>query len=599
MLPSSVARIVILYLTLLLAGCGGGGGGGGGGVSALEAPEQITVDGGRTRITVTWSGVANASSYNIYYATTSPVNTATATRVAGVGSPQTIRFLADGITPLSNGTRYYAVVTAVSGNSESTPSPEKSAFAADPAPPLAPLNIRAEAGDGQITAHWDASDGATAYHVYYASNANVSKTTGAKLTGASPLVVPGLSSGIQYYLIVTAENAAGESADSFTASATPSDLPPPLSPAGLQAALDPADSSRVLLTWTASAGATRYNLYTGNAWGVSKSSGVLTANVSSPLALTNLTLHQPAFFVVTAINGSGESAESDQVSATPRATPLPPASARMVGIPAGSFLFGDSNDAITYAKPVKSISVGDFRIDRYETTYALWRTVHDWALLNGYSFDNAGQNGSERTGTDMPVTRVNWYDVVKWLNARSEMEGFGPVYFTDAGHTTVYRTGRVDLNNSMVNWSGDGYRLPTEAEWEKASRGGLVGQRYPWGNDPADTSLVTSAQANYTAGRTISVGVLPANDLGLHDMAGNIWEWTWNWWVADYNDPSVVAVDPLGPDAPLDMLNDYLKVRRGGGIAYGPAFLRNAERVGRVPTYTAPYFGFRSARSGS
>ena len=148
MLASHPIRIIVLFLTLLLAGClGGDGNNEAGGVTAVGAPEQITVDGGRARITVTWSGVANASSYNIYYSTTSPVNTATATRVAGVGSPQTIRFLADGITPLTNGTRYYAVVTATSGNIESMPSREKSALAADPAPPMAPLNIRAEAGD--------------------------------------------------------------------------------------------------------------------------------------------------------------------------------------------------------------------------------------------------------------------------------------------------------------------------------------------------------------------------------------------------------------------------------------------------------------------
>lgn len=596
MLVSRWTERVMLLLLVLLTGCGGGGGG----VVAVApaAPEQITVDGGRARITVTWSGVSGATSYNIYYAATTPVNVATATKVAGVGSPQTIRYLADNITPLSNGTRYYAIVTAVSAGGESAHSAEKSAVASDPAPPLAPLNIRAEAGNGQITAHWDNSDGAVSYNLYYATTPNVGKTNGIKLSGASPLVVPGLTSGTKYYLAVTAENAAGESAESFYVSATPSVSPPPASPTNLQAVLDPADPSRVVLSWTPSAGATQYNLYTGNDWGVTKSSGTAVANVSSPSTRSGLTLHMPTFFVVTAVNAAGESAESNQVSATPRSVALVAADNRMVGIPAGSFQFGDSSDAITYAKPVKDINVSAFRIDRYETTYALWQSVYTWAVSNGYVFDNAGQNGSEVTGTDMPVTRVSWYDVVKWLNARSEMEGLTPVYYTDAGHTTVYRSGRVDMQNSMVNWAGNGYRLPTEAEWEKAARGGLVAKRYPWGDDPANVSLISSAQANYTAGRTISVGVLPANGYGLFDMSGNVWEWTWNWWVDDYNHASVIASDPVGPDTPVSMVSSYLRVRRGGGIAYGPSFLRNAERVGRVPTYTAPYFGFRSVRSG-
>ena len=88
-----------------------------------------------------------------------------------------------------------------------------------------------------------------------------------------------------------------------------------------------------------------------------------------------------------------------------------------------------------------------------------------------------------------PVYDVNWYDCVKWCNARSQQEGKRPVYFTDAGMTQVYTNG--DMDAVYANWSGQGYRLPTEAEWEKAARGGLVGQRFPWGN------MISWNQANY------------------------------------------------------------------------------------------------------
>jgi formylglycine-generating enzyme required for sulfatase activity len=599
MLVSRWIERVMLLLLVLLTGCGGGGGGGGGAAVAPGAPEQITVDGGRARITVTWSGVSGATSYNIYYAATTPVNIATATKIAGVGSPQTIRFLADNITPLNNGTRYYAIVTAVGAGGESAHSAEKSAVASDPAPPLAPLNIRADAGSGQITLHWDAANGAASYNLYYGTTADVTQTTGTKVTGVtSPHILGGLSSGTPYYVIITAVGAAGESADSFYVSATPSATPPPVAPTNLQAALDPLDPTRVVLTWTASAGATRYNLYTSSAWGVTKATGTLVANITSPRTLTGLPLNKPVFIVVTAANAAGESSESLDVSATPRAVAIVAPNARMVSIPAGNFLFGDSNDAIAYAKPVKTINVSGFCIDRYETTYDLWKTVHDWAVLHGYTFDNPGTRGADGNGTDVPATTVNWYDAVKWLNARSEMEGLTPAYYTDALHATVYRTGRENLANDRVNWTGNGYRLPTEAEWEKAARGSLAGNRWPWGNDPANVGLVDPALANYNEGRATSVSVYPANGYGLYDMAGNVWEWTWNWWVDDYGHASVVATDPVGPDSPI-AADKILRVRRGGGYAYGAAFLRNAERMGRVPTYIANYFGFRSIRSAN
>ena len=84
---------------------------------------------------------------------------------------------------------------------------------------------------------------------------------------------------------------------------------------------------------------------------------------------------------------------------------------------------------------------------------------------------------------------VNWYDCVKWCNARSQQEGLTPVYYTDAGLTQVYTNG--ETTTVYANWTANGYRLPTEAEWEKAARGGLSGQRFPWGN------TITESQANY------------------------------------------------------------------------------------------------------
>ena len=556
-------------------------------------PAQLAVDGGSARVTVAWSAVEGATAYNVYYSTAPGVTKTSGTKISGYASPYVVR-------NLNNGIPYYVVVTAVGSTGESVVSKEKTATPAVVSPPLAPLNPRAEAGSGQIVVRWDASDGATSYNLYHAAVAGVTKASGTKVTGVnSPYTLTPLASDTARYAVVTAVGAAGESGESFEVTATPSPTTPPPAPANVRAALDGTDPGKVVLNWNASDYATKYTVYYGSAWGVTKQTGTRIDNVTSPYTISGLTRDKAAYFVVTASNGNGESADSAQVAATPRTAALPAFGQRMVPIPSGSFQMGDNLDAITYAQPVITVAVSSFYIDRFETGYDLWKQVYDWAVARGYAFDRPGTDGFDvpAIGTDMPVTAVSWYDTVKWLNARSEMEGQRPAYYTDVGRTSVYRSGQTDLTNAMVDWAACGYRLPTEAEWEKSSRGGLAGKRYPWGDDPADPNLVGIALANYNMGRTTSLGVYPVNGYGLHDMAGNVWEWTWNWWTDDYS--ALSANDPHGPEinpVPYDVLH-YLRVRRGGGMAYGPAYLRNAERVGRLPTYTARYFGFRSARS--
>jgi formylglycine-generating enzyme required for sulfatase activity len=258
-----------------------------------------------------------------------------------------------------------------------------------------------------------------------------------------------------------------------------------------------------------------------------------------------------------------------------------------VRIPAGSFQMGDNLDDTDYALPVHTVQVDEFYIDKHETTYALWKEVYDWAVKHGYSFDNPGFNGSQGKGDNLPVVLVSWYDAAKWLNARSEKEGRTPVYYTDDAQTDVYKSGRVDLTKAQAKWAVDGYRLPTEAEWEKAARGGLEGRRYPWGDE------IGTGRANDDQGHTVPVGSYEPNGYGLYDMAGNVFEWVWDWgsenqaydWAVDGDK------DPRGPDSS----ETGKKIRRGGGYKYGTRYLKCAERMFRDPTYTAPYFGFRSA----
>jgi len=558
----------------LVSGCGGGGGGGAssGTPATISPPAALTADAGVQRVILNWSPVAGAISYNVYYATAPGVAKATAIKVADQHGPYAAR-------DLVNGTAYYFAVSAVNGTGESALSGEVSATPSATPPPYAPTNVTAVPETGQVRVGWTASTGATAYTVYYATAPGVTKASPDKVSvAAGPQVIDGLTNGVAYYFIVTASNANGESAASFETGATPLASPPPPPPSGLTAV---EGDSQATISWTAAPGATFYNLYYATDNLVTKNTGTRVANVTSPCTLTGLTNKTEYFFIITAVNGGGESADSAAVSATPLAEKPVPA---MVEIPAGSFQMGDNLDGTTYAMPAHTVQVDEFYIDRYETTYDLWKEVYDWAVVNGYSFDSPGRNGSLATGTNMPVTMVSWYDVVKWLNARSEKEGRTPVYYTDSSQTIVYRTGRVDVTNSAVKWDEDGYRLPTEAEWEKATRGDFEGRRYPWGND------LGTGNANYNMGRTVSVGVYPPNGYGLYDMAGNVWEWTWDWSSNDYSWAPDGIADPRGPDA-----STGTRVRRGGGWSYGPDYLRCFERVFRSPTYAAPYFGFRSA----
>ena len=157
----------------------------------------------------------------------------------------------------------------------------------------------------------------------------------------------------------------------------------------------------------------------------------------------------------------------------------------MALIPAGVFTMGDSLDGERDAIPTVSITVSAFYMDVNLVSYARWQSVYYWATSHGYSFVNAGAGNA----ANQPVQRVDWYDSVKWCNARSQQAGLTPVYYTDAGFTQVYTNGDVDA--VYPNWAANGYRLPTEAEWEKAARGGLSGQRFPWGN------VITENLANY------------------------------------------------------------------------------------------------------
>jgi formylglycine-generating enzyme required for sulfatase activity len=186
-------------------------------------------------------------------------------------------------------------------------------------------------------------------------------------------------------------------------------------------------------------------------------------------------------------------------------------------VPAGVYRINNSNGATGH-----DVALTSFSIDQHEVTKAFWDEVYAWAVANGYDFSNPGI----AEGPEHPVHSVNWYDAVKWANALSERDGHMPCYYTDNNCTQLYRSGEVNLTNYNVKWNANGYRLPTETEWEVAARGGLVGSKYAWGESPSTT------KANFDQslhGATLPVGSYPATGYGLYEIGGNLREWVWDW----------------------------------------------------------------------
>ena len=240
---------------------------------------------------------------------------------------------------------------------------------------------------------------------------------------------------------------------------------------------------------------------------------------------------------------------------------VPDAPLGFARVEGGAFLMG-SIDRRDNEKPVRSVTVSGFWMGICPVTQREWRNV-------------MGNNPSHFKGDDHPVERVSWHDAVEYVNRKSLLDGLAPAY---------------DVNGKNVEWNRgtNGYRLPTEAEWEYAARGGH-GSPGDYAYSGSDDAGEVAWHAKNSDGSTHPARGKKPNALGLYDMSGNVWEWCWDWYSDRY--PSAAQADPAG--APLGSR----RVLRGGGWYFLAASARCSYRHRYEPPVRDYVNGFRLVRS--
>jgi formylglycine-generating enzyme required for sulfatase activity len=266
----------------------------------------------------------------------------------------------------------------------------------------------------------------------------------------------------------------------------------------------------------------------------------------------------------------------------------------MVLIPAGTFTMGSPNDELGRLDregPQHQVTLTrSFYLQTTEVTQAQWESV----MGNNPSYFSG-------CGGDCPVETVNWWEAIAYVNQLSVAEGL-PTCYTLSGCGATLPGQGMTCTGVTVNATGgnpylcQGYRLPTEAEWEYAYRAGTTTAFYNGGISVPDCSYDANLDAiGWYCGNSGST-MHPAaqkvpNAWGLYDMSGNVLEWVWDWYSSTYYSSSP-AEDPLGPESGSS------RVLRGGSWSDYAQGCRAAYRSSAAPGSRVHYLGFRPARSG-
>ncbi|MCL2209128.1 MAG: SUMF1/EgtB/PvdO family nonheme iron enzyme [Treponema sp.] len=238
----------------------------------------------------------------------------------------------------------------------------------------------------------------------------------------------------------------------------------------------------------------------------------------------------------------------------------------------GTFQMGNASGGDDDERPVRNVTVKSFYMSKYEVTQKEWfdvmgTTIKQQRDLADKTWPLAGEDNN------YPMYYVNWHEAIEYCNKRSLKEGLTPAY-------------RGSGNNITCDWDASGYRLPTEAEWEYAAKGGKLGFLVTEYSGSNNADAVAWYYGN-SGDKTQPVGKKTPNELGLYDMSGNVWEWCWDWY-GTY--PNTAQTDPRGASSGSG------RVVRGGSWRNAAADVRSACRGNVTPTYRYNDLGFRLVR---
>ena len=274
--------------------------------------------------------------------------------------------------------------------------------------------------------------------------------------------------------------------------------------------------------------------------------------------------------------------------------------AGFVYIPAGTFQMG-STAGYDNEEPVHGVTISKgYLMGRHEVTQKEYEK---------YCSYTGGENKKPTElygdGDDYPAYYVSWYDAVVYCNRRSIAEDLTPCYAI-GGKTNPDEWGTVPTSNDSkwngvtCDWNANGYRLPTEAEWEYAARAGdATTEEKTWSGTKTENDLENYAWYSKNNGRkTHQVGKLAPNAWGLYDMSGNVWEWCWDWYDEKYYSSSSTESVP-NPTGPTGGSSDDYRVFRGGSWSNGTDSCEVSFRGYSGPIYRSSSLGFRVVRSAN